>query len=223
MHNIAKQIKKELKQTNQILSFDKKFLHRNKSIAKTADDNLELALAMIQSESHEYLRGIKLNVQEKNLRVAGSTLRSLLESTANAQWLVEDKSGKRASRYINSTKGFIDYVNKTGNKQTLTIEKLPKEVTSWTTSSAEDRINLFSPQAGVVWDYCSIFTHASPSYIALQDGLDKVLCYVISQANTYALTARLIIKQDSNIYDTRERKFLDSMANEMLTRLGMIV
>lgn len=222
MNSADDQIKQQLRRLNRILSFDRRFWDRREVEGINPNGNLERALAMIQIENYAYLRGIKSSVKEQNLRVAGSLLRSLLESTANAHWLIQDKTAKRAGKYVNSTNEFTDYVNSTGNKQTFTIDKLPREVTSWTTSSAEDRINLFSPQAGVVWDYCSIFTHASPSYSALHEGLSKVLMYVISQANTYALTVRLTFKDEVEVYNSREKKFLDTMALEVLTDLGMI-
>jgi len=222
MDNAEEHIKKEIKRSNRILNFDRRSWHRRDVAGVSTVNHLDLALNMIQSENYEYLRGIKASIKDKNLRVAGSLLRSLLESTANAHWLTQDKTGKRATRYIKSTEQFTEYVNKTGNKTTFTIDKLSREASTWTTSSAEDRINFFSPQAGVVWDYCSIFTHASPSYLALHQGLNKVLTYVIAQANTYALTARLIIKESSSIYNVNEKKFLDKIAREVLKDLGMI-
>lgn len=222
MNDYTELTRLELRQTNRILNFDIRFWRRRELLEIKQKDNLVTALNMIQSENYAYLRGIKSSVKEENLRVAGSLLRSLLESTANAHWLIEDKTGKRAGRYVDSVKEFTDYVNKTGNRVTFTIDNLPKEASTWTTSSAEDRINLFSPQAKAVWDYCSIFTHASPSYLALHEGSDKVLNYVISQANTYALTARYLIKSSVDLYDKREKKFLDTMANELLKKLGMV-
>jgi hypothetical protein len=222
MTSIEDEIRNGLRRSIRILSFDKRYRNRKEALHVTQSSNIELALDMIQAENHAYLKGIHSSVKEQNLRVAGSLLRSLLESTANAHWLTQDKTGKRAKRYVQSTRAFTDYVNKTGNKATLTIDKLPREATSWTTSSAEDRINFFSPQAGIVWDYCSIFTHASPSYLALHEGLNKVLSYVISQANTYALTARLTIDDSSNVYDDREKKFLYEMSHEVLLELEII-
>ena len=221
MNDYTEQTKIELRQANRILSFDKRFWLRREMLKINPKNSLETALNMIQSENYAYLYGIKSSVREKNLRVAGSLLRSLLESTANAHWLIRDKTGKRAGKYVDSVQDFTDYVNETGNKNTFTIDNLPREASTWTTSSAEDRINSFSPQAKVVWDYCSIFTHASPSYLALNEGADKVLNYVVSQANTYALTARYLIKSSTDVYDKREKKFLDTMANELLRKHGI--
>lgn len=219
--DVSERRRKDIKFTNRILGFDRRFWDRRDVAGTKPLNNLERALYMVQSENYAYLRGIKTSVREENLRVAGSLLRSLLESTSNAHWLTLDKTGKRADKYVASTNEFTDYANKTGNKQTFTIDKLPREATSWTTSSAEDRINLFSPQAGVIWDYCSIFTHASPSYLALHDGLDKVLDFVIYQANTYAVTTRHIINDSIDIYAPLEKKFLNKLADEVLADLGM--
>jgi len=91
--------KTEIKFTNRILSFDKRYWARREKHRLAPKDEVELALVLIQSESHAFLRGIKFSVKENNLRVAGIILRSLLESTANAYWIATDTSGKRAKKY----------------------------------------------------------------------------------------------------------------------------
>ena len=80
----------------------------------------------------------------------------------------------------------------------------------------EDRIQAFSPQAGMVWDYCSAFTHPSPTYMSLHPGLDKVLDYVIGQANTYALTTRHIMLSNSILLNEREATLLAKLASIVL-------
>lgn len=205
--------RKELLFANQILRFDIRYWERREKHQITPKDEKELALALIQSESHAFLRGIKFSVKDNNLRVAGLTLRSLLESTANAHWISADKSGKRAKKYMAVMDNYSEYLDKLGSNG---MTRIPKEVSDWTTSSAEDRLKSFSPQAGMVWDYCSAFTHPSPTYMSLHRGAPKVLDYVIGQANTYALTTRHIIFDSCDVYNDQETKFLNNLAHQLL-------
>lgn len=209
----AELVRKEIRFTNRILSFDRKYWDRRNGSQIAPKNETELALILIQGESYAFLRGIKSSVKENNLRAAGSLLRSLLESTANAYWITEDKTGKRATRYVATTDSFSEYLE---NVKANNLVRIPEAVRSWTSSSAEDRLKAFSPQAGMVWDYCSIFIHPSPTYLSLHPGAEKVLHYVIGQANTYALTARHIMLDKSELYNSKERKYLDMMAAELL-------
>jgi len=205
--------KKELVFTNRILRFDKKYWDRRSAYQIKPKNETELALILIQGESYAFLRGIKSSVKENNLRAAGSLLRSLLESTANAYWITEDKTSKRASRYISLTDNFGEHLDKI---KIDGLTRIPREASSWTTSSAEDRLKAFSPQAGMVWDYCSVFTHPSPAYLSLQPNVNKVLNYVIGQANTYALTTRHLMLGNGELFDDKESKFLFKLAAELL-------
>ena len=206
-------IKKELLFTNRILGFDRRFWDKQSELQIKHCNEKELALKLIQSESHAFLRGVKSSVRESNLRAAGSLLRSILESTANTHWIILDKEGKRAERYIAVTDNFNEYLDlvKASN-----LKRLPEAIRDWTTSSTEDRINALSPQAGMVWDYCSVFTHPSPTYMSLHPGIDKVLHYVISQANSYALTIRYLMLQETKLFGEKEAKLLDKMAVQLL-------
>lgn len=168
---------------------------------------------LIHAESNAFLRGIKSSVKENNLRVAGSALRSLLESTANAQWIVTDTSEERAKRYLAVTDNYSGHLDSLGSSS---MARIPKEASSWTDSSAEDRLQAFSPQAGIVWDYCSAFTHPSPTYMSLHRGAPRVLDYVIGQANTYALTARYIMLDSCEVFSAREAKLLEALAKQAL-------
>ena len=211
--NYGELIKKELLFTNRILRFDIRYWDRREKYLTKPKNETELALILIQAESHAFLRGVKSSIKEINLRVAGSSLRSLLESTANAHWITEDKSGKRAARYVS----VIDnYSKNLDNIKLNNLARIPKNASSWTSSSAEDRLNAFSPQAGLVWDYCSVFTHPSPTYMSLHSGRDKVLNYVAGQANAYALTTRYIMLNSSNLFNREEAKWLDKVTRELL-------
>lgn len=220
--NYDDQIKKELLTTNRILAFDRRHWDRREKSQLISSNETEQAMMLIQTETYAFLRGIRSSIKEENLRAAGSLLRSLLESTANAQWILEDKSGNRASKYVAVTDNYTEYLN---SVKTNNLTRIPESVRKWTTSSAEDRINAFSPQAGMAWDYCSAFTHPSPTYMSLHLGLAQVLNYVIGQANTYAFTSRYLILHMAGMYNKTESKFLDKMAVEILiskTPNGMI-
>lgn len=211
--NYPDHIKKEILFTNRLLRFDLRYWKRREKFQIAPRNEMELALILIHSESHAFLRGIKSSVKENNLRVAGSVLRSLLESTANAYWISVDKTGKRAKKYFAVMDNYGDYLDNLGSNS---MQRIPKDVSSWTSSSAEDRLKAFSPQAGMVWDYCSVFTHPSPTYMSLHRGAPKVLDYVIGQANTYTLTTRHIILDNCDVFNDREAKYLDSLAQELL-------
>lgn len=205
--------KRELRFTNRILKFDiRNWDRRNKNLIKPEDET-QFALILIQAENHAFLRGIKSSVRETNLRAAGSLLRSLLESTANAHWIATDKTGGRASKYVAVIDNYSEYLDRV---KANNLTRIAKDAGNWTTSSAEDRLKSFSPQAGMVWDYCSVFTHPSPTYMSLQPGVDKVLNFVIGQANTYALTTRHIMLDSSALFDINESELLNRMAGELL-------
>jgi len=108
---------------------------------------------------------------------------------------------------------YSDYLD---NLRSNSMVRIPKEVSSWTTSSAEDRLKAFSPQAATVWDYCSVFIHPSPTYMSLHEGAPKVLDYVIGQANTYTLTTRHIILDNCAVFNDRETKLLNTLAEQLL-------
>jgi hypothetical protein len=211
--NYTDHSKKELLFANRILRFDIRYWNRRSEFQIRPANETELALILIQAESHAFLRGIKSNIKDTNLRAAGSLLRSLLESTANAYWITADKTGKRALRYVSVTDNYGEYLD---NLESNSQARISKEASSWTSSSAEDRLMAFSPQACMVWDYCSVFTHPSPTYMSLHRGLDKVLNYVIGQANIYALTTRHIMLDSSNVFNAHETKLLNKLAEEQL-------
>lgn len=207
-------IKKEFQFTNRVLSFDRRYWKRREKYQIRPANETELALILIQAESYALLRGIKSSVKDTNLRVAGSLLRSLLESTANAYWITIDKSGKRAAKYVSVMDTYGEYLEGLKLKSDT---RIPKEVSNWTKSSAEDRLNAFSPQACIVWDYCSAFTHPSPTYMSLESGKSKVLDYVIGQANTYAVTTRqIMLDNESTMFNAREAELLNKMMVELL-------
>jgi hypothetical protein len=211
--NYADHTRRELLFTNRVLRFDVRYWARREKYSIVPKDETELALLLIQAESHAFLRGIKSSVRENNLRVAGSSLRSLLESTANAYWIVTDKTGKRAKKYVAITDNYSDYLD---NLEPNQMARIPKTASEWTSSSAEDRLKAFSPQALMVWDYCSAFTHPSPTYMSLHRGAPKVLNYVIGQANTYAVTNRYIMLDSPSLFNGTEAKLLNVFAQELL-------
>lgn len=206
-------IKQELRFANRLLGLDKRHWNRRAKLKIRPENEVELALILIQGESHSFLRGVKSSIKENNLRAGGCLLRSLLESTANAFWITQDKTGKRARRYVALIDEFDESLS---NIKANKANRIPKDVSNWTTSSAEDRLKAFSPQASLVWDYCSIFIHPSPTYMSLRRGYDKVLNYVLGQANTYTLTTRHIMLDNSSAFDVGEARILNKMALELL-------
>lgn len=211
--NYTEHTRKELLFTSRVLRFDIRYWARREKHLIAPKNETELALLLIQAESHAFLRGIKSSVKENNLRVAGSVLRSLLESTANAYWIVTDKSGKRAKKYVAIIDNYSGYLD---SLESNSMARIPKSASEWTTSSAEDRLKAFSPQALMVWDYCSAFTHPSPTYMSLHRGAPKVLDYVIGQATTYAVTNRYIMLDNGDFFNASEVKLLNSFAQELL-------
>lgn len=211
--NYPDHTRRELLFTNRLLRFDLRYWAKREKLPVAPKNETELALELIHSESHALLRGVKSSIKEGNLRVAGSILRSLLESTANAYWISVDKTGRRAKKYVAIMDNYGDYLGKIGPSS---IVRIPKDVSNWTSSSMEDRLNAFSPQAGMIWDYCSAFTHPSPTYMSFHRGVPRVLNYVIGQANTYTLTTRHIILQTCNMFDEKEVKYLNYLAQELL-------
>lgn len=205
-----------------LLAFDRK--HWNNDVeadidnAATKDDALNILL----TETHAHLRGIVACLKEDNLRSAGTLLRPILEATANASWIIDDKSNERnrAGRYIDSIKNFNEHLESLQKNGKLDGIRIPKTVLSWSESEAEHRINKFSPQAGLVWDYCSIFTHASGSYLGLHHNTDKLAAYILVQANSYAVTIRRMVAEDSKLFEKTEIVALDRMVNEMINIIG---
>lgn len=205
----------ELKFANRLLRFDDRSIKRIQD-SKHPSNPIEAVMILMIIESHELLRGVRSGVKEENLRVAVGTLRSLLETAANIYWILQDTSGKRAEKYVRNMSSLSKYLNELGIKGTIRGIRLPKNLGSWTTSSAEDRVNAFSPDAGIVWDYCSLFTHGSPTGHSLHGNLPKVLDFALGQANVYALTIRHIVCDNSRIYTQQEYGYLERIALELL-------
>lgn len=138
-----------------------------------------------------------------------------MESTANTHWITQSNNSKRIKRYAEAPKKFQEYTKSLGVNYG---DRLSQSQVSWTTSTSEDRLAEFSPQALLIWDYCSMFTHANPSYVGLYKNTDKVLDFIAGQAYTYAITARFIMSQSSSLYSKREARFLENLAEEDLKR-----
>lgn len=181
----------------------------------------ESACVAIISESHDYLKASMNAVRGSHLRSAGSLLRSLLESTANLDWILADKSGKRAEKYMATTDELTEYMDSLLGKVQLPNQRIPQEPSNWTTSSAEDRIRAHSPQALMIWDFCSHFTHAKPSmiqYLSLSTN-EKVPAFISIQSVAYALTTRALIAKHTNLVSDKEQARLSSMINDLMPYL----
>lgn len=179
-----------------------------------------VAMAVI-SESHDYFKSCMHAIKGGNLRSAGSLLRSLLESSANVFWIFEDNSNKRAVKYLNTIKTLSDHMDKLLGQMQKPNQRIPLEISKWTTSSAEDRLRSFSPMALMIWDYCSLFTHAQPSLIQylLESKSGKVPLFIAGQAVVYALTIRLFIADETSLITENEREKLLTMTAEVVAHL----
>lgn len=207
-------IKEQLAFTNRLLRFDARSMARWGKQRVKAINELETALLLINNESHAYMRAIKDSTRDYNLRAAGSLLRSLLESTANAHWIIIDKSEERAIKYVAVA---ITYDNYLRSIQPGSDERIPQSTRDWTNSAVEHRLEKFSPNAGLIWDYCSAFTHPSATYMSLQDGMEKVLHFVIEQTNTYILTSRMLTATNTQLFNEKEQEYLLRLTNERLS------
>lgn len=200
---------------------DRFVLMRAENDVSRKGDKDKVSIAVI-SESHDYLRACMDAVKGNHLRSAGSLLRSLLESSANIFWIFESKSDKRAKKYLNTVETLSAHMDSLLGQMQTPDQRIPLEISSWTTSSAEDRLKAFSPLALMIWDYCSLFTHAQPSLIQylLQSKNAKVPHFIASQAIIYALTVRLFIAEETTLITVKEKERLLEMTSEIMASLN---
>jgi len=200
--------------------FDQVLLARLRKEHLSQEPMDTVAIAVL-SESHDYLKGAMGAIKGNNIRSAGSLLRSQLESAANIYWIGEDKSEKRAKKYLKTIDSLTEYMDNMSEYMKGPDTRIPLDVSRWTSSSAEDRLKFFSPQALLIWDYCSLFTHAQPSLIqyVLRSPSDKVPLFISGQVVVYALTVRHIIGEYTQLLNKKEEAQLMALTTRLMPML----
>lgn len=214
----TKMIETELEVAVKLLAFEGEVRAR---VGVPEDQNSELfmSIGINLSESREYLESIYALTETRSLRSAGAILRCLLESTANINWILHNKqkTDARSKKYVASIKKYSEFTALVGKDGKIS-ERIPKIVAQWTRSSEETRILTFSPHAGRVYDFCSHFTHASPSSQHLYGDVDKILYFIVSQANVYFITSRALINYHTSFFTETESLHIQKVSIQMSAR-----
>jgi hypothetical protein len=204
-----------------LLRFDKDVVRRRNKENQQPNNKIEEALSFIFAENDALFEAIYKLILDNNLRSSGILLRSLLESTANAHWITSKDVEERAEKYCGTIENYTNHMAdiSPGLISASRDIRIPKSVTDWTDSSADDRIAHLSPYAPIIWDYLSPFTHVSPSFLShgLVPGRFLTLAYfLVDQALSYALTTRMLIVQNSQVFNEAEMRRISKLTEDYI-------